>query len=125
MFENVPFENQPLIDTTWSFDYKPKEQIFSGRLCARGDHQQPHQFNETLTPTMAMHVLRLLLCIALNFNLIVWNIDVQRAFLNAKLDELIFIRPPRILRLGGNTVIRLRKALYGLSIWQRLAQRAI
>lgn len=123
VFENVPFENQNLIETRWTYDYKPKEKRFSARLVARGDHQQPHQFDETFAPTMGMHVLRLLLCIAINFGLIVWNVDVQRAFLNAKLLEEIFIRPPKILRFGSGTVIRLRKALYGLrqsgNAWHR------
>ena len=114
VFEQVPFTGQKTIETKWTFDYKASESRYSARLVARGDRQLPSMYEHTFAPTMPIHVLRLLLCIALNFNLIVWNIDVERAFLNARLVEAIFIRPPTLLMCPPGMVIRLRKALYGL-----------
>lgn len=114
VFEQVPFTGQKTIETKWTYDYKASERRYSARLVARGDRQLPSQYEHTFAPTMPIHVLRLLLCIALNFNLIVWNIDVERAFLNARLVEAIFIRPPTLLMCPPGMVIRLRKALYGL-----------
>ena len=114
VFEEVPFEGQKTIDTKWTFDYKPAEQRYSARLVARGDRQLPSQYEHTFAPTMPIHVLRILLCIAINFNLLIWNVDVERAFLNARLNEPVFIRPPALLQRPPGTIIRLRKALYGL-----------
>ena len=71
VFEYVKFNGQRLISTSWTYDYKVKENRFSARLVARGDHQLSDQYNDTFAPTLPMSVLRLLLCIALNFNLIV------------------------------------------------------
>lgn len=114
VFENVEFTGQKLIDTKWTFDYKVNEKRFSARLVARGDRQLPNQYEHTFAPTLPVHVLRLLLCIAINFRLLIWNVDVERAFLNARLNEAIFIRPPALLQLPPGIVIRLRRALYGL-----------
>ena len=113
VFKFVEFTGQPIIRTVWVFDYKPKEKRYSARLVARGDYQQPGQYHETFAPTMPVYVLRLL-CIAINFRLLVWNVDMKRAFLNAKLIEAIFIRPPKMMGINGSTVIKLKLSLYGL-----------
>jgi hypothetical protein len=41
-------------------------------------------------------------------------LDVETAFLNAPLDEPIYMSPPEGIKLPSNQVFRLRKALYGL-----------
>lgn len=120
MFKNNVFEiientGQKSINTAFIFTYKKDTDQFKARLVARGDLQLPEQYANTYAPTMDISSLRILLTIALNFNLTVWNIDVKRAFLNANLKEEIFIRPPEVLGLDNSKfVIKLKKALYGL-----------
>lgn len=114
VFQIVDYNNQNLINTAFVFNYKDKESKFTARLVARGDYQTPDMYTSTYSPTMDFSILRLLLAISLNLNLTVWNVDVQRAFLNAKLEEDIYIRPPAILNLSLKYCIKLNKALYGL-----------
>src|SRR2546427_1350509 len=50
--------------------------------------------------------------------------DVVNAFVNSHLDEVVYMRqPPGFEKDKGNTVLRLRKALYGLRrsplLWQK------
>ena len=113
VFQLVPNTAQRLIPTKFVFSYKDNQ--YKARLVARGDLQLADSYANTYAPTMAHSSLRLLLSIALHFDLLVWNVDVRRAFLNADLKEEVFIKIPEGVNIDPKlTVIKLLKALYGL-----------
>ncbi|TYZ66801.1 hypothetical protein PybrP1_001025, partial [[Pythium] brassicae (nom. inval.)] len=52
------------------------------------------------------------LCAAIGY--IIEQMDVDTAYLNAKLDEVVYMEPPTGLEIDGDVVCRLNKSLYGL-----------
>ena len=68
---------------------------FKGRLFARGD-QQLHEidYNETFAPTLRYTTLRLFQSLACSFDLENEQFDVLAAFLNAHVDENIYMHSP-------------------------------
>ena len=113
-----------IIDTRYVFTVK--EGTAKARLVARGDHQHFDNFNETFSPTMNSTLLKILLKIALGKGLKVYCYDVKRAFLNANLEEDVYINIPDGYEANYGEIdkeqycIKLNKALYGL----RQASRA-
>ena len=58
--------------------------------------------------------MRLLSANVCELNLDVCHFDVEQAFVQSKLDEDVFLRPPKgCARLSGK-IVRLNKSLYGL-----------
>ena len=92
---------------------------YKARLCARGDHQQEGvDYNETFSPTVRYQTLRTLLALACYYDLEVEQFDAVCAFLNANVEEEIYMDQPEGFETysatGGRLVCRLNKALYGL-----------
>jgi hypothetical protein len=89
---------------------------FKARLVARGFVQRPGvDYFETYAPTCRPQTVRSFLVAADVHKLLVHQVDVETAYLNAPLEEEIFIElPAEILEVGEPQVVRLRKALYGL-----------
>ena len=61
--------------------------------------------------------LRLLLSFAVQRDLKLKQLDVKTAYLNAEIDEEIFVQQPlgfEVLKDGENLVCELKKSLYGL-----------
>jgi len=84
------------------------------RLCARGDQQTSAEYGETFTPTSRFAVLRLIIALATQQNLMLKHWDIRGAFLCADLDEDIYVRlPPGHEPPLGKTA-KLLKSLYGL-----------
>ena len=106
------------IGTQYVFTHK--DDVGKARLVARGDRQAEETFDETFSPTMNCEVLRILLKLALEFDWDVNTFDVKRAFLNARLDEDIYIEIPEGYHfIDANLnrqehVLQLERALYGL-----------
>ncbi|KAL3954369.1 hypothetical protein ACCO45_009932 [Purpureocillium lilacinum] len=76
----------------------------------------------TRATTLASMSFRALMAIAAEYDLELEQMDAINAFVNCDLDELVFMRmPPGFEKYG--TVLRLKKALYGLRrsplLWQR------
>lgn len=71
--------------------------------------------------------VRVLLALATQQELHVRHLDVKNAYLNGKLDEVIFMEQPVGFVEAGqeNKVLRLRKSLYGLKqsarVWNKTA----
>ena len=57
--------------------------------------------------------------IAVERGMVVHQMDVKTAFLNANLEESIFVKLPPGFRNGSNLIWKLKKALYGLKQAQR------
>jgi hypothetical protein len=94
-------------------DGKPAE--YKSRLCVRGDQQEEGiEFKEAYAPTAAANTTRLLLAEAVYRDMHVHQVDVKAAFLNAPIEEELYMRPPHgIAKLKGK-VWRLHHSIYGL-----------
>ncbi|KAH3902426.1 uncharacterized protein SCDLUD_000003 [Saccharomycodes ludwigii] len=84
------------------------------RIVARGDEQDESTFNRDLSSSNLSHDgLMLILNMAFVNKLKIYQLDIKAAYLNAKLDEDIYVVTPSIYR-KKNTVLKLKKSLYGL-----------
>jgi hypothetical protein len=93
---------------------------FKARCCVRGDLQETQL--ETFAPVIAWSTTRLLLTFALVLDWSTSSIDFASAFVQAKLNEPVWIHLPRGFKSskGPNTCLQLKKSLYGLSVAPRL-----
>jgi Reverse transcriptase (RNA-dependent DNA polymerase) len=113
-----------IIPGTWAFRRKrsPDGEVkkYKARFCVRGDLQEGTF--DTYSPLVAWSTVRFLLVFALSFDWITTSIDFASAFVQATLDQPVWIHLPRGYRssLGPNTCLRLVKSLYGLSVAPRL-----
>lgn len=88
---------------------------YKARLVAQGFSQEPGvDFGETFAPVAKMLSLRIILAIAVKYNLIVEQADAVSAFLQANLEEEIFMRTPQGIECSDGKVCKLLKSLYGL-----------
>ena len=107
------------VDTKWVYVIKYKNGIinkYKARLVAKGFTQiYGIDYDETYAPVARMTSLRLVLSISAMLSLEVHQMDVETAFLNADLQEDVYIKPPEGIDLpSGYNCFKLTKALYGL-----------
>ena len=114
-FESVPLSVVPegvkVLPSRWVFKIKPDK--YKARICVRGDMQPLSQAGDTFSPTLKFITVRLLFAIAALYGLTVWQMDVCNAFVNAKLDGVVYMHSPQGFYTHGYC-LRLLKALYGL-----------
>ncbi|ELR18363.1 GagPol, putative [Acanthamoeba castellanii str. Neff] len=124
---NCVFKLEPLpagrkaIGARWLFKIKGLANgminRFKAQWVGKGYLQQPRiNFNETFSPIMCIENLQLLLAITTALNLKIHQLDVDTAFLNAKLTEEVYIKQPEGFVDPNNPhhMCRLLKSLYGL-----------
>lgn len=88
---------------------------YKARLVAQGFSQIPGlDYFETFAPVVRMDSLRTLAAIAAERGMALRQYDVVGAYLNADLDEEIYMRQPPGYDDRSGKVLRLQKALYGL-----------
>ena len=113
-------EGQHLLSTRWLYKVKYRQdgslEKFKARLVARGYEQiLGIDYDETYSPVVRLTSIRIVLALAAHYNLLLHTMDVDTAFLNASLEEDIYIKPPAGFNLPpGKTCFKLLKALYGL-----------
>ncbi|MBW0529693.1 hypothetical protein O181_069408 [Austropuccinia psidii MF-1] len=113
-------EDFKLIGTTWVFKTKRNElnQIIEhkARLCAQGFSQtQGKDYSKTFSPTGQPNSLRTLISYAATSSLKFEQLDIKSTFLNAPLEEDIYLTIPQGLdRDKKHTCLKLKKAIYGL-----------
>ena len=63
-----------------------------------------------------METIRIVLALAAQMELNMFQLDVKSAFLNCEIEEEVYVEQPKGYEVKGeeNKVYRLRKALYGL-----------
>ena len=110
--KNVP-EGNNIVTPKQIFKYKYGDEgnitKRKARLVARGFTQQEDvEYKETFAPTLRQNSLRILTAI--------YQIDIKAAYLNAKLEENIYMYAPEGHEMYKKKVLKLKKALYGL--WQ-------
>ena len=92
---------------------------FKARLVAQGFTQEYGiDYNETFAPVVRMSTIRAVLALACENGWELEQMDVKTAFLNAKLEETIYMKLPKGFEKTDNNgnplVAKLNNALYGL-----------
>nr|GEU36166.1 retrovirus-related Pol polyprotein from transposon TNT 1-94 [Tanacetum cinerariifolium] len=112
---------RPWLCTKWVFKNKLNENgIVSrnkARLVAQGYNQQEEiDFDETYAPVARLESIRIFLAYACAHDFNLYQMDVKSAFLNAFINEEVYVaQPPRFVDFEKpNHVLKLKKALYGL-----------
>ena len=77
-------------------------------------------FSETFAPTVSSSCVRLLSAIACECDLDLCHLDVDQAFVQAELNEVVFLRLPGGCGDLTGKVVRLNKSLYGLKQASRM-----
>eukprot|EP00833_Pecoramyces_ruminatium_P007550 jgi/Orpsp1_1/1181582/evm.model.c7180000077787.1 len=118
MVESVP-ETSNIISCRWIFKYKRdlKGNIIKRktRLVARGFTQQIGiDFKETFSPNLKHDSLRIITAISTQLGFNIEQIDINSAYLNAHLEENIYMNIPEGHPGHGKLYWKLNKALYGL-----------
>jgi hypothetical protein len=110
-----------IIRTKWVFRNKQDENgiIVSNkaRLVAQGYSQvEGLNFNETFAPVARLETIRILLAYATSHNIKLYQMDMKSAFLNGKINELIYVEQPPGFEDSkkSNHMYKLSKTLYGL-----------
>ena len=115
-----------ILPGTWVFRRKrtPDGEIskYKARYCVRGDLEDGEP--ETFAPVVAWSSVRLFLVLSLTLNWDTCSIDFSSAFVQAKLQDPVWIHLPRGFNSGNvaapRRCLRLVKSLYGLSVAPRL-----
>ena len=113
-----------ILPGTWVFRRKrtPDGRIkkFKARFCVRGDLQETEA--DTFAPVVAWSTVRLFLVLCLYLKWETVSIDFDNAFVQAKLDDPVWIHLPRgyTSTIGHQTCLLLKKSLYGLSVAPKL-----
>jgi len=108
-----------IISSRWVFKYKRdsngKVIKRKARLVAKGYTQEYGiDYKETFAPTLKQDTIRIITVIAVNTNFEIKQIDINSAYLNAPLNEQIFMKAPEGHQSYGKSFWKLNKALYGL-----------
>ncbi|GKB14375.1 retrovirus-related pol polyprotein from transposon TNT 1-94 [Tanacetum coccineum] len=114
-------DNILIILLKWIFKIKldEYEEVLKNkaRLVAKGYHQEDGiDFEESFAPVARLEAIRLLIANAACQNMIIFKMDVKTAFLNGKLNEVVYVSQPEgfVDPKHPTHVYRLKKALYRL-----------
>lgn len=100
---------------TWKSDSRGYVTGLKARLCARGFGQRAGiDFFETFSPCPNVTSIRLLTAIAASLGLDLFHLDVQQAFVQSELEEVVYVRLPRHCGDMSGRIVRLVRSLYGL-----------
>ena len=114
--------NKEVVQSRWVFTEKlgpNDESQYKARFVAKGFSQKPDiDYYETFSPTANMTSVRVMMQIAAQNNLLVHQMDVKSAYLNAPIDCEIYVQQPKGYEKnnenGKPLVYKLKKSLYGL-----------
>ncbi|KAK4366882.1 hypothetical protein RND71_014762 [Anisodus tanguticus] len=107
------------IGSRWVYKINTKSdgsiERYKARLVAKGFAQEyGMDYEETFAPVAQMTSVRVLIAVASVLHWHISQMDVKNAFLNADLQEEIYMVPPPGVSHSPGQVCRLKKALYGL-----------
>ena len=122
-----------VLTTGWTFTRKlsqdGKTLRYKARLYVRGCQQTATQYEETSAPVTTLIMFRLLIHNALTNNHTILHVDIRAAYLNAPVEEELYMQIPDGVVHNGDVVCRLRKSLYGLKQagfnWHSLAHKTL
>ena len=118
----LPPKDREVVGGKWVYTVKTgpdKAETHKARYVAKGYSQIPGiDYHETFSPTARMSSIRVLLQQAIQNNMLVHQMDVKTAYLNAPIDCEIYMEQPegfeKVGKNGEKLVCRLNKSLYGL-----------
>ena len=122
-FQLVPLpEGRKPVGGRWVYSIKLDSignEKFKARYVAKGYSQLPGvDFHETFSPTARITSIRTLMQIAVNYDLVIHQLDVKIAFLNAPIDCELYVEQPEgftVMNKNGEKLVgKLNKSLYGL-----------
>lgn len=133
-FTEVPKEDarsSVKLSSMWVYTYKADQDgklvKFKARLVIRGD-MEPKTAEDVYAATLAARSFRVLMALTAKYDLDSAQLDAVNAFMNAKLDRIVYMHPPEG-HSGPGVVYRLNKAMYGLRrsplLWQRDLRKAL
>ena len=104
------------VDTKWVLRKKRDENgnlvKYKARLTARGFTQIPGiDYDERFSAVVRTDTLRILLAHAIQHNLHTAQFDIESAYLNAPLEDEIYIKPPKRVSVPSGKVLRLKKSI--------------
>jgi hypothetical protein len=107
------------VGTTWVFKKKDNcnvNTIFKAQLCAQVFSQtQGVDYSKTFAPTSCLNLLQALISYAASEDLNFQQLDVKTAFLNANLEEEVYLKIPQGVNEDRKAkCLKLNKAIYGL-----------
>ncbi|EED11486.1 hypothetical protein TSTA_007760 [Talaromyces stipitatus ATCC 10500] len=119
-------KGKQILNCMWVYIYKQDKKgrlvKCKARLMVRGDQEKRDDTRDTYAATLAARSFRIFMAIAAHFNLELKQYDTVNAFVNAILDEEIFMRMAPRYRESGK-IYQLNKALYRLRrsplLWQK------
>jgi len=106
--KEVP-EGKHVISTRWVFTFKRNDVGIITKYKEYGV-----DYIETFSPTLKQDSLRILISIALHYNFEIYQIDIKAAYLNADLEEELYMDIPEGCKDYGKGYWKLEKAIYGL-----------
>jgi hypothetical protein len=84
-------------------------------MVVKGSQQEEGiNYQETFSPVVKYDTMRLVFAIAVLFHMDVDHLDVKTAFINADLEEVVYMYTHPEMNAPKNTMCRLLKSLYGL-----------
>ena len=115
-------EGRKTVGGRWVYALKSgpnEENTYKARYVAKGYSQIPGEdYTETFSPTAKMTSVRMALQVAVNEGMLIHQMDVKTAYLNAPIDHEIYIDQPEGFEVQGQNgkpfVCKLKKSLYGL-----------
>jgi hypothetical protein len=88
---------------------------YKARLVALGFLQTfGVDYHETYSPVAGLPTLRVFFAVCNHLGLFIMQFDVETAFLNGDLDELVYMTTPLGVKVNKGMVCRLRRSLYGI-----------
>ena len=131
-FELVDKESLPpgvnILHAIWIFKLKHDSQmnpIYKARCTINGKFQKYGvDFKTTYSPTISHEAIRMILSFGVSEKMLITCYDVKTAFLNAEIDEDVYMYIPPGFQQSSTKVFKLLKALYGLKqsprLWNQL-----
>ena len=87
---------------------------FEAHCTARGDMLENDEFEDVSSPVAGWTSIKLFLALTTLYNLTPLQLDINLAYLNAPLQEEIYMHPPPGSNTTPGKVWKLEKSLYGL-----------
>ncbi|CAI7806333.1 unnamed protein product, partial [Closterium sp. NIES-53] len=110
---------------TWELIKRPRGvNVMKNRLVVKGLTQVcGADYDETYSPVSSYVTLRIFLSIVAVFDLNLMQLDMKNAFLQSKLNRVLYMHQPDYFDDGTGRVCKLLKSLYGLKqsplLWYR------
>jgi Reverse transcriptase (RNA-dependent DNA polymerase) len=111
MYEVIPRPaSRKIVGSKWVFRIKHRPtgeiQKYKARIMAQGFTQiEGIDYDKTFTPVAKLTSIHTILAIAAKLNLEVQQMDVKSAYLNARLEEEIYMAPPPGLDMPDGMVL--------------------